>query len=359
MQVGKAHSYCWHFLFGCLVVTILSLFCCSIGMAQAQSHDATFDSQRMLTSNDLRWLHNHGKIRMAYISNLLGNCARDPATGELVGSLATYVERAKTCFGNEQLEFAPYAYPTIEAELAALQRGEVDCIFPLYADAKQAEQMGFLVTQSLFNCDVIALSKDKDFDEKSAHTVALAGAKINKRIYLEKHYPHWQIKQYKSDRACVDAVKLGDVHCAIFNSYGIAHIIPASELSGLHSKALAGSMDLALAVHSDNARLHSILDRSVTLVSREALNASMKSFAKPESLTQNTAAKTQGVLWQNKVFLAMSIITVLAVCVILLVLFFSMRNRRTEKRLRQGEKQVEELTRKLQEQQKLKDYFCI
>ena len=355
MQVGKAHSYCWHFLFVCLVVTILSLFCCLIGMAQAQSHDATLDSQRMLTSNDLRWLHNHGKIRMGYISNLLGNCARDPATGELVGSLATYVERAKTCFGNEQLEFAPYAYPTIEAELAALQRGEVDCIFPLYADAKQAEQQGLLVTQSLFNCDVIALSKDKDFDEKSAHTVALVGAKINKRIYLEKHYPHWQIKQYKSDRACVDAVKRGDVDCAIFNSYGIAHIIPASELSGLHSKALAGSMDLALAVRSDNARLHSILDRSVTLVSREALNASMKSFAKPESLTQNTAAKTQGVLWQNKVFLAMSIITVLAVCVILVVVLFSMRNRRTENRLRQAEKQVEELTRKLQEQQKLKD----
>lgn len=355
MQVGKAHSYCWHFLFGCLVVTILSLFCCSIGMAQAQSHDATFDSQRMLTSNDLRWLHNHGKIRMAYISNLLGNCARDPATGELVGSLATYVERAKTCFGNEQLEFAPYAYPTIEAELAALQRGEVDCIFPLYADAKQAEQQGLLVTQILFNCDVVALSRGASFDEKRDNTVALSGAKLNKRIYLEKHYPHWQIKQYKSDRACVDAVKRGDVDCAIFNSYGIAHIIPASELSGLHSKALAGSMDLALAVRSDNARLHSILDRSVTLVSREALNASMKSFAKPESLTQNTAAKTQGVLWQNKVFLAMSIITVLAVCVILVVVLFSMRNRRTENRLRQAEKQVEELTRKLQEQQKLKD----
>ena len=81
----------------------------------------------------------------------------------------------------------------------------------------------------------------------------------------------------------------------------------------------------------------------------------MKSFAKPESLTQNTAAKTQGVLWQNKVFLAMSIITVLAVCVILVVVLFSMRNRRTENRLRQAEKQVEELTRKLQEQQKLKD----
>ena len=351
MQVGKAHSYCWHFLFGCLVVTILSLFCCLIGMAQVQSHDATFDSQRMLTSNDLRWLHNHGKIRMAYISNLLGNCARDPATGELVGSLATYVERAKTCFGNEQLEFAPYAYPTIEAELAALQRGEVDCIFPLYADAKQAEQMGFLVTQSLFNCDVIALSKDKDFDEKSAHTVALAGAKINKRIYLEKHYPHWQIKQYKSDRACVEAVKRGEADCAIFNSYGIEHIIPAAEISHLHMQALVGSMDLSLAVRSDAPQLQAILDRSVTLVSPEVLNNSMKSFARPESLTQTAALSGQGKLWHNKAFLVMAVITLLAVCVILVVVLFTLRNRKTEHKLQEAEAKVEALTKQLQTQQ--------
>ena len=351
MQIGKAHSYCWHFLFGCLVVTILSLFCCSIGMAQAQSHDATFDSQRMLTSNDLRWQHNHGKIRMAYISNLLGNCARDPATGELVGSMATYVERAKTCFGNEQLEFAPYAYPTIEAELAALQRGEVDCIFPLYADAKQAEQMGFLVTQSLFNCDVIALSKDKDFDEKSAHTVALAGAKINKRIYLEKHYPQWQIKQYKSDRACVEAVKRGEADCAIFNSYGIEHIVPATELRQLHMQALVGSMDLSLAVRSDVPQLQAILDRSVTLVSPEVLNNSMKSFARPESLTRTAAPSGHSKLWHNKAFLVMTVITLLAGCVILVVVLFSLRNRKTEQKLLEAEAKVEALTKQLQTQQ--------
>ena len=97
------------------------------------------------------------------------------------------------------------------------------------------------------------------------------------------------------------------------------------------------------------------MDRSVTLVSRDVLNASMKSFAKPESLAQNTAAKTQGVLWQNKVFLAMSIITLLAVCVILVVVLFATRNRRTENKLRLAEKQVEELTRKLQEQQDSKN----
>ena len=355
MQVGKAHSYCWHFLFGCLVVTILSLFCCLIGMAQAQSHDATFDSQRMLTSNDLRWLHNHGKIRMGYISNLLGNCARDPATGELVGSLATYVEHAKHCFGNEQLEFAPYAYPSIEAELAALQRGEVDCVFPLYTDAKQAEQQGLLVTQSLFNCDVVALSRGASFDEKRDNTVALSGAKLNKRIYLEKHYPHWQIKQYKSDRACVDAVKRGDVDCAIFNSYGIKHIIGAQELSQLQTTALSGSMDLSLAVRNDNPRLHSILERSITLVSRDVLNTSMKSFAEPASLVRTTAAKAQGPGWQNKVFLVTSIITLMGLCLVLVVVLFAARNKRTENKLRQAEKQVAELTRQLQEQQNHKN----
>ena len=51
----------------------------------------------------------------------------------------------------------------------------------------------------------------------------------------------------------------------------------------------------------------------------------------------------------------MSIITLLAVCVILVVVLFAMRSRKTENKLHQAEKQVEELTRKLQEQQDSKN----
>ena len=236
-----------------------------------------------------------------------------------------------------------------------MQRGEVDCVFPLYTDAKQAEQQGLLVTQSLFNCDVVALSCGASFDEKRDNTVALSGAKLNKRIYLEKHYPHWQIKQYKSDRACVDAVKRGDVDCAIFNSYGIKHIMGAQELSQLQTTALSGSMDLSLAVRNDNPRLHSILERSITLVSRDVLNSSMKSFAEPASLVRPTAAKAQGPGWQNKVFLVTSIITLMGLCLVLVVVLFTARNKRTESKLRDAEKQVAELTRQLHEQQNHKN----
>ncbi|MDO5786539.1 MAG: hypothetical protein Q4P09_02330 [Phascolarctobacterium sp.] len=138
MQARIARSFGWHIVCGYFVVALLSLCCCFATMAQAQSaamdnqtpSPSSNQAQKMLTSSDLRWLHKHGKIRMAYISNLLGNCARDPATGELVGSLATYVERARTCFANETLEFAPYAYPTIEAELAAFSVVRWTAYFP-------------------------------------------------------------------------------------------------------------------------------------------------------------------------------------------------------------------------------------
>ena len=201
----------------------------------------------------------------------------------------------------------------------------------------------------------MALSRGASFDEKRDNTVALSGAKLNKRVYLEKHYPHWQIKQYKSDRACVDAVKRGDVDCAIFNSYGIKHIIGAQELSQLQTTALSGSMDLSLAVRNDNPRLHSILERSITLVSRDVLNSSMKSFAEPASLVRTAATKAQGAVWQNKVFLVTSIITLMGVCVVLVVVLFTARNKRTESKLRDAEKQVAELTRQLQEQQNHKN----
>ncbi|MCI7674890.1 MAG: transporter substrate-binding domain-containing protein, partial [Phascolarctobacterium sp.] len=226
MQRKSARFGKWYVVVCAFVITLFSTFICTESLAKEQALAKDLQSQKQLTTEELQWLHQHGKIRMAYISNLLGNCAKDPATGKLIGSLATYVDGAKNCFTNGHLEFIPFAYPSIEAEIAALERGEVDCIFPLYTDAAQAEKRGFLVTQSLFNCDVVALSRQASFDETKANIVALAGAKINKRIYLEKHYPHWQIKQYKSDRACVEAVKRGEADCAIFNSYGIEHIVP-------------------------------------------------------------------------------------------------------------------------------------
>lgn len=351
MQRFQVFSRGWRFLSLAFTLTLLSMLLCINCLAKAQSTASDNSAQKMLTSSELQWLHQHGKIRMAYISNLLGNCAKDPATGKLIGSLATYVDGAKNCFTNGQLEFIPFAYPSIEAEIAALERGEVDCIFPLYTDAAQAEKRGFLVTQSLFNCDVVALSRQASFDETKAKIVALAGAKINKRIYLEKYYPHWQIKQYKSDRACVEAVKSGEADCAIFNSYGIEHIIPAAEISHLHMQALVGSMDLSLAVRSDAPQLQAILDRSVTLVSPEVLNNSMKSFARPESLTQTAALSGQGKLWHNKAFLVMAVITLLAVCVILVVVLFTLRNRKTEHKLQEAEAKVEALTKQLQTQQ--------
>ena len=314
MLKGLAHAFVRRFLVTCLAITALITFCCYTAMAQEEKADEATSAQKMLTSSDLKWLHQHGKIRMAYISNLLGNCAKDPATGELIGSLATYVDRARDCFANGQLEFAPFAYPTIEAELAALERGEVDCIFPLYTDAKQAKERGFLVTQSLFNCDVVALVRDASFDEKQKNVVALSGAKINKRIYLEKYYPHWQIKQYKSDRACVDAVKKGDADCAIFNSYGIEHIIGAQELNSLSTKILVGSMDLSLAVRGEDVQLQSILNRSIALVSTDVLNKSMKDFGKPSKL-----AKDDLGISKEKVILVVGAITFLAACAILVV----------------------------------------
>lgn len=351
MQRKSACFGKWHVFVFAFVIAMLSTFICTDSLAKEQGSAKDLQSQKQLTTEELQWLHQHGKIRMAYISNLLGNCAKAPATGKLIGSLATYVDGAKNCFTNGQLEFIPFAYPSIEAEIAALERGEVDCIFPLYTDASQAEKRGFLVTQSLFNCDVVALSRQASFDETKAKIVALAGAKINKRIYLEKHYPHWQIKQYKSDRACVEAVKRGEADCAIFNSYGIEHIIPATEISHLHMQALVGSMDLSLAVRSDAPQLQAILDRSVTLVSPEVLNNSMKSFARPESLTQTAALSGQGKLWHNKAFLVMAVITLLSVCVILVVVLFTLRNRKTEHKLQEAEAKVEALTKQLQTQQ--------
>lgn len=106
MQRKSARFGKWYVVVCAFVITLFSTFICTESLAKEQVLAKDLQSQKQLTTEELQWLHQHGKIRMAYISNLLGNCAKDPATGKLIGSLATYVDGAKNCFTNGHLELS-------------------------------------------------------------------------------------------------------------------------------------------------------------------------------------------------------------------------------------------------------------
>ncbi|MGM9569302.1 MAG: transporter substrate-binding domain-containing protein, partial [Phascolarctobacterium sp.] len=118
-----------------------------------------------LSQEELAWLQQKGKIKIGYERGILGYCGQNPATGKLEGSLATFVEKAGNVFINGSIEFEPVPFATVEEELEALRKGEVDCIFPVYNSRFHAEKYGYLLTQSLYNTAVTALVTGDNFNE--------------------------------------------------------------------------------------------------------------------------------------------------------------------------------------------------
>lgn len=236
-----------------------------------------------LSQAELEWLKQKGKIKLGYEKGILGYCGQNPDTGKLEGSLATFVEKAKNSFVNGGIEFEPVAFDTVEQELEALRKGEVDCVFPVYNCRFHAEKYGYLLTQSLYNTAVTALVTGDNFNETHKNVVAVNKHKLDKLVYITNNYPHWTIKEYDTDEECIEAVRSAsvDVDCAIFNSYGINNIISPRKYGELQPVALNNEMELSLAVAPDNIMLLSILNRTIDLVPRADLNSSLSYFATP------------------------------------------------------------------------------
>ena len=284
-----------------------------------------------LSTEELAWLQKKGKIKIGYLKDILGYSGQNPKTGKLEGSLATFVEKAKSCFINGSLEFEPVPFATEEQELEALKKGEVDCVFPVYTCHFHAEQHGYLLTQSMYNTAVTALVTGDNFNETHKNVVAVNKHKLDKLIYVNNNYPHWTIKEYDTDAECIEAVRSPDVKvdCAIFNSYGINNIISPRNYGELQPVALNSEMELSLAVAPNNVMLLSILNRAIDLVPRADLNSSLSYFSTPNERHVSFSDFLKDNLWM--VLLSM---LVFSAAVVVTVLFLLKRAKDAERQAR-------------------------
>ena len=93
----------------------------------------SMDYTPILTGEEKAWLKEHGAIRMGFLTGDSGVSTCDPATGEITGTITDYIQFAKDCLGNQELEFQMVAYDSKEAELGALKSGEPRCRSPKQA----------------------------------------------------------------------------------------------------------------------------------------------------------------------------------------------------------------------------------
>ena len=293
----------------------------------------------ILTGEEKAWLKEHGAIRMGFLTSDSGVSTYDPATGEITGTITDYIQFARDCLGNQELEFQLVGYDDKEAELNALKSGEIDMIFHFDQSPNLAEEYRLARTNTTWTANMMVVTNKQLFIENQVNRVAVPQNKISLTRYIAFYYPQWEIVDCAAQEDAIKLVKDGQADCFIT---GINSEAKYSKNYGFYSVPLPNPANSCFAVKSGNRSLLSILNKTIKAMPANMLTSSLamhKSSARKVTLSEFIRDNFFMVLLVSSIFVAVILLTILKLL---------LKARKAEAAARKAANDTQELNAKLQ-----------
>ena len=299
----------------------------------------SMDYTPILTGEEKAWLKEHGAIRMGFLTGDSGVSVYDPSTGELTGTITDYIQFAKDCLGNQELEFQMVGYDSKEAELDALKSGEIDMVFHFDQSPNLAEEYRVACTNTTWTSNMMAVTNKEHFNETQANRVAVPQNKISLTRYLAVYYPQWEIVDCAAQEDAARLVKDGQADCFVT---GVSSQENYSKKYDFYSVPLPNPAKSCFAVNSGNSILLSILNKTIKAMPVNMLTGALamyKSAARKVTLGEFIRDNFVMVLLVSSIFVAV---------ILLAILKLLRKARKAEAAARKAANDTQELNEKLQ-----------
>ena len=299
----------------------------------------SLDYMPILTGEEKAWLKEHGAIRMGFLTGDSGVSTFDPTTGELTGAITDYIQFAKGCLGNQELEFQLVGYDSKEAELDALESGEIDMIFHFDQNPNLAEEYHVARTNTTWISNLMAVTNKQQFNESKANRIAVPQNRLSLKEYLAFYYPQWEIVDCDTQEDAAKLVKDGQADCFVTrvsseNKYGKKY--------NFYSVPLINPVKACFAVNNGNRSLLSILNKTIKAMPTNMLTSAIAMY-------RSSARKVTLSDFIKDNFFTVLLISVIVVAVILLTILKLLRKaRKAETAARKAANDTQELNAKLQ-----------
>lgn len=299
----------------------------------------SLDYKPILTGEEKAWLKEHGAIRMGFLTSDSGVSTYDPATGEITGTITDYIQFARDCLGNQELEFQLVGYDDKEAELNALKSGEIDMIFHFDQSPNLAEEYRLARTNTTWTANMMVVTNKQLFIENQVNRVAVPQNKISLTRYIAFYYPQWEIVDCDTQEDAVKLVKDGQADCFVT---GVSSQENYSKNYGFYSVPLPNPANSCFAVKSGNRSLLSILNKTIKAMPANMLTSSLamhKSASRKVTLSEFIKDNFFMVLLVSSIFVAVILLTILKLL---------LKARKAEAAARKAANDTQELNAKLQ-----------
>ena len=227
------------------------------------------------------WLESHGAVRVGYWEDYLPFCATDRQTGELTGALKDWLAHASGCLKNAKVSFEAVPYPSTDAALAAMKRGEIDCVFPINLSAHSGETMGVLTTDPVMKTGMSLLARPEgraEITRGKELTVAVDAGNTNYTTLIRDDIPEWTILSCPGLEACFRAVADNEADGVLACNYRMANYEPLREKYRLVAIPIGETMGFSVAVNEDSRELYSILNKISNLSSGENMEYALGAY---------------------------------------------------------------------------------
>lgn len=299
----------------------------------------SMDYTPILTGEEKAWLKEHGVIRMGFLASDSGVSTYNPSTGEITGTITDYIQFAKDCLGNQELEFQMVGYDSKEAELDALKSGEIDMVFHFDQSPNLAEEYRVACTNTTWTSNMMAVTNKQYFNENQANRVAVPQNKLSLTRYLAVYYPQWEIVDCATQEDAARLVKDGQADCFVT---GVSSQENYSKKYDFYSVPLPNPARSCFAVNSGNRHLLSILNKTIKAMPTNMLTGSLamyKSASRKVTLSEFIKDNFFMVLLVSSIFVAV---------ILLAILKLLRKARKAEAAARKAANDTQELNAKLQ-----------
>ena len=299
----------------------------------------SLDYTPILTGEEKAWLTEHSAIRMGFLTSDSGVSTFDPATGALSGAITDYIQFAKDCLGNQELEFQLVGYDSKETELDALQSGEIDMIFHFDQNPNLAEEYHIARSNTTWMTNLMAVTNKQHFNENKANRIAVPQNNLSLKMYLAFYYPQWEIVDCDTQEDAAKLVRDGQADCIVT---GVSSEEKYSKKYGLYSVPLLNPVKACFAVNSGNCRLLSILNKTIQAMPTNMLAGSIAMY-------QSAARKvTLSEFIRDNFFMVLLISGIVSAAVLLTILQLLRKARKAEAAAKKAANDTQELNAKLQ-----------
>ena len=299
----------------------------------------SLDYKPILTGEEKAWLRKHGAIRMGFLTSDSGVSTYDPATGEITGTITDYIQFARDCLGNQELEFQLVGYDDKEAELNALKSGEIDMIFHFDQSPNLAEEYRVARTNTTWTANMMVVTNKQLFIENQVNRVAVPQNKISLTRYIAFYYPQWEIVDCDTQEDAIKLVKDGQADCFIT---GVSSEAKYSKIYGFYSVSLPNPANSCFAVKSGNRSLLSILNKTLKAMPANMLTSSLAMHK--SSLRKVTLSE----FIKDNFFMVLLVSSIVVAAILLTILKLLRKARKAEAAAKKAANDTQELNAKLQ-----------